>query len=201
MAKRPPRGPNDDADVRFFESAAAFRAWLTKHHKTATVCRVGYVRKAHAAKTGRATLTWAESVREALCFGWIDGVRHTLDDASYSVRFTPRRPTSRWSAVNIRLVAELEAAGRMKPAGRAAFDARPDKSSGGYTAQRKDAALDRGRLAAFKRHKGAWAFFEAQPPGYRRTMAWWVMQAKQEATRDKRLRRLIDESAAGRRVT
>lgn len=201
MAKRPPAEPNDDATVRFFESAASFRAWLVKHHKTAGVCRVGYVRKAIAANASRATLTWEESVREALCFGWIDGVRHTIDGSSYTVRFTPRRPKSRWSAVNIRLVAELEAAGRMKPAGRAAFDARPDKSSAGYTAQRKDAALDRARLAAFKRHAGAWAFFEAQPPGYRRSMAWWVMQAKQEATRDKRLRRLIDESAAGRRVT
>jgi len=185
-----------DKELHFFRGQAEMRAWLRANHKKAAELHVGFFKK----HTGRPSLTWPESVAEALCFGWIDGLRRGLDEDRYTIRFTPRRKGSKWSAVNIRLVAELEAAGRMMDAGRAAFEARVDKDSPGYKAQKKDGALDAGRLRAFKKNKAAWAFFEAQPPGYRRAAAWWVMQAKQEQTRDRRLARLIEASAARKRM-
>ena len=185
-----------NAQPHFFETPAAFRAWLGKHHRSAAELYVGFIRK----HTGKPSLTWPESVAEALCFGWIDGIRSRLDDERYVIRFTPRRPDSKWSAVNIRLVEQLEAAGRMTNAGRAAFEARPDPGSKGYSAQKKDGSLDAARLRAFKNHRVAWAFFEAQPPGYRKAAAWWVMQAKQEATRNRRLEKLVATSAESKRL-
>jgi uncharacterized protein YdeI (YjbR/CyaY-like superfamily) len=155
----------------FFETPAAFRAWLKEHHRTETELHVGFVKK----HTGKPSLTWPESVAQALCFGWIDGIRRRLDDERYVIRFTPRRPGSNWSSVNIRLVQQLEAAGRMT-------------------------TLDEARIKAFRKHKTAWRFFETQPPGYRRMAAWWVMQAKQEETRNRRLRKLIEISSAGERL-
>jgi uncharacterized protein YdeI (YjbR/CyaY-like superfamily) len=172
------------------------RKWLEKHHATAAELLVGF----HKKNTGRPTLTWPESVAEALCFGWIDGIRRRVDDERYSIRFTPRRPGSGWSAINIKMIASLEAEGRMTAAGRAVFEARKDKSSSGYSYERREATFDASRLKAFQKNKAAWAFFEAQPAGYRRTLTWWVMSAKQEDTRDRRLAKLIASSAANKRI-
>jgi uncharacterized protein YdeI (YjbR/CyaY-like superfamily) len=186
-------------EPHFFETPAAMRAWLEAHHLTAAELHVGY-HKRHAVGEETRSITWPESVAEALCFGWIDGVRRTLDGDRYVIRFTPRRAGSKWSAVNVRLMAELEAAGRMTDSGRAVFEARKDAGSPGYKAQKKDGALDEARLREFRANGAAWAFFEAQPPGYRKAAAWWVMQAKREDTRDRRLATLIESSAAGKRV-
>lgn len=179
----------------FFKSPAELRKWFEKQHATADELVVGF----HKKRTGKPTLTWPESVAEALCFGWIDGIRRKVDEERYTIRFTPRRPGSRWSAINIKMMAALEAEGRMMPAGRAIFEARKGKSPG-YSYQRREAAFDASRLKAFQTNTAAWAFFEAQPPGYRRTIAWWVMSAKQEDTRDRRLARLIESSAAKKRI-
>jgi uncharacterized protein YdeI (YjbR/CyaY-like superfamily) len=188
--------PTPDVRPIFFRSPAELRKWFDRHHTTASELIVGYHRKS----TGKPSITWPESVAEALCFGWIDGIRRSLDDESYTIRFTPRRPGSSWSAVNVRMMKELEAAGRMTAAGRAVFDARKDKNAAGYTYERRDASFDAARVKAFKKDKAAWAFFEAQPPGYRRTVTWWVMSAKAEDTRDRRLAKLIASSAAKKRV-
>lgn len=193
------------SETYFFQSAAAFRAWLKANHATTPEVIVGYHKVHMTTPRGgpAASMTWAESVAEALCYGWIDGVRRRLDDERYTIRFTPRRPGSKWSAVNIRLMAELEATGRMTPAGRTAFEARPHKSgplSEGYKAQKKDAELDGALMREFKTHKKAWAFYQAQPQGYQRGAAWWVMQAKQEETRARRLAKLIEVSDRGERL-
>ena len=182
--------------AQYFATPLAFRVWLRRNHKTETELQVGYF-KGH---TGKPSLTWPESVAEALCYGWIDGIRRKLDDDRYVIRFTPRRPKSKWSAVNVRLIAELEAAGKMTKAGRAVFDARPNPTSKGYTYERMDAVLDTVRLRAFKKSKDAWKYFDAQPPGYRRKVVWWVMSAKRDETRDRRLEKLIEGSAAGVRL-
>jgi uncharacterized protein YdeI (YjbR/CyaY-like superfamily) len=187
------------AETVFFETAQAMRAWLRRHHATATELIVGYY-KVQTFRNGRRSVTWPESVAEALCFGWIDGIRRRLDAERYTIRFTPRRPGSRWSALNIRLVRRLEDTGRMTEAGRTVFRNRKDQGGAGYEAQKKNGALDRARLKRFKESKEAWAFFEAQPPGYRRRLSWWVMQAKRDETRDRRLQKLIDVSARGRRI-
>lgn len=187
---------NMSTEPQFFSSPAKFRAWLKKNHKKAGELIVGY----HKKHTGKPSLTWPESVAEALCFGWIDGIRRGLDSESYTVRFTPRRPKSKWSAVNIRMVAELEAAGKMTAAGRAVFEARPDPESKGYTAAKKDAALDEASIKVFKKNKAAWEFFEAQPPGYRKNVSWWVVTAKQAETRQRRLAKLIEASAGKKRL-
>jgi uncharacterized protein YdeI (YjbR/CyaY-like superfamily) len=184
------------AHVRFFKSPAALRTWFAKHHDTATELQVGY----HKKHTGTPSITWQESVDEALCVGWIDGVRHALDDATYTIRFTPRRPGSTWSAINIRRVAALEAEGRMRPAGRRAFEARTTAKSGIYAYENRPADLPEPYAGAFRRHAKAWAFFESLPAGYRRTLTWWIVSAKQDATRDARLRKLIDASARGVRL-
>ncbi len=179
-----------------FRKPGDFRAWLQKNHQKAGELHVRFFKK----DSGRPSITWPESVAEALCFGWIDGLRRRIDDESYSIRFTPRRKNSKWSAINIRMIATLEAAGKMTEAGRAVFRARPDPHSEGYTTSNRDGKLNEARLRAFKQNKPAWSFFEAQPPGYRKLAAWWVMQAKKEDTRDARLARLLKSSAAGRRL-
>jgi len=182
----------------FFATPAEFRAWLEKHHDTVPELLVGFYKRG----TGRPSITWPESVDEALCFGWIDGVRRTIDDESYSIRFTPRRPRSNWSAVNLKRVAELTTLDRMHPAGLRAFEARDPKRDQTYSfEQPKDAQKLSPELEAkLKANKKAWAFFDAQPPYYKRTISWWVMSAKKEETRLKRLATLIDDSAQGRRV-
>lgn len=184
------------AKPQFFRSPAAFRAWLKKNHRKAPEVIVGYYKK----HTGKPSLTWPESVAEALCYGWIDGIRRSLDGDRYTIRFTPRRAKSKWSVVNIRMVAELESAGRMTAAGRTVFNARPNPESKGYTAAKKDATLDEVCIRTFKKNKAAWKFFEAQPPGYRKNVAWWIVTAKQAETRERRLRMLIEASVARQRL-
>jgi uncharacterized protein YdeI (YjbR/CyaY-like superfamily) len=146
-------------------------------------------------------MTWTESVREALCYGWIDGIRRSLGDDSYTIRFTPRKPGSNWSLRNVRHVEELIREGRMAPAGLAAFEARKPDRTGVYSfEQRHSARLEAGQEKQFRANSGAWEFFESQPPSYRRTAVYWVMSAKREETRSRRLAQLIEDSAAGRRL-
>jgi uncharacterized protein YdeI (YjbR/CyaY-like superfamily) len=181
----------------FFPTPAGFRRWLSRHHASATELWVGYRKKA----TGQASITWPESVDEALCFGWIDGLRKSIDASSYMIRFTPRRPDSTWSLVNVRRVAELTRLGRMKPAGVRAFDARDPGKSGEYSfEQREQARLSAAETLQFRANREAWAFFSSQPPGYRKLTVFWIASAKRDDTRARRLRTLIDDSAAGRRI-
>jgi uncharacterized protein YdeI (YjbR/CyaY-like superfamily) len=186
-----------DASPTFFPTPADFRAWLDANHETASELLVGF----HKKGSGRPSITWPESVDEALCVGWIDGVRRSLGDESYTIRFTPRKPRSTWSAVNIARVKELTKEGRMRPAGLRAFEARSDERSGIYAyEQRGLAALPPEMEAEFRGRAGAWEFFQGQPAGYRKNATWWVISAKQEETRRSRLATLIEDSAAGRRL-
>lgn len=181
----------------FFDNPAALRRWFARHARTETVLVVGYMKKG----TGVRSITWQESVDEALCVGWIDGVRHRIDEARYKIRFTPRRRGSHWSNINIRRVAELKAAGRMKAAGHAAFAARnPAKSGRAPYEQRKAAKLSPPDIKTFKRNVAAWKYYRAAPPGYRQLVTWWVVSAKRPETRARRLRILIKACALGRRI-
>ncbi len=181
----------------YFESPAAFRRWLDAHHDTAPEILVGF----HKAHTGRPTLTWPESVDEALCVGWVDGVRRRVDDDRYTIRFTPRRQHSIWSLINIRRVAVLTAEGRMRPAGVRAFEARRADRSGVYSFERTaPAAFSAAQLETFKANRTAWQFFSAQPPGYRKVATHWVTSAKKDETRSRRLATVIADSAAGVRI-
>jgi uncharacterized protein YdeI (YjbR/CyaY-like superfamily) len=182
---------------RFFAAPDEWRAWLARHHATAPELWVGF----HKKDSGRPSITWPESVDQALCFGWIDGVRKRIDEASYVIRFTPRRKGSTWSSVNIARVKELSGIGLMQPAGLAAFEDRSEARSGIYAyEQRKHAELPDVMERQFKRNPKAWAYFQAQPAGYRHTAAWWVVSAKKEETRARRLATLIEDSAAGRPI-
>jgi uncharacterized protein YdeI (YjbR/CyaY-like superfamily) len=184
-------------ETRSFDSPADFRAWLVENHATAT--ELGVV--LHKKGSGKATMTWSEAVDQALCFGWIDSVARRLDESARVQRFTPRKPRSNWSAVNIRKVGELTARGLMTPAGLAAFARRTEARSGVYSYENRHlAALDAEREATFRANAAAWEFFGAQPPSYRQISIYRVMNAKQEATRTKRLARLIEASAGGRRL-
>jgi uncharacterized protein YdeI (YjbR/CyaY-like superfamily) len=178
---------------RFFATPDAFRAWLAKHHATAAVLEVGL----YNADSGKRTMTWQDAVDVALCFGWIDGVRHSVDRDSYTVRFTPRKPGSRWSAVNVRRAKELQARGLMHEAGARAFARRDEREADRAREQRQTAALDADAERALRANAQAWAFYAAQPPYYRRVTAFWIASAKKPETREKRLRTLIDDSAQG----
>ncbi|HEY2376369.1 MAG TPA: YdeI/OmpD-associated family protein [Gemmatimonadaceae bacterium] len=181
----------------FFASPDDFRTWLMQHHEAAHELWVGF----HKKHTGRPTLTWPESVDEALCFGWIDGVRKSVGREAYVIRFTPRKPRSIWSNVNIRKAKALVASGRMHPAGMRAFEARDSKKSGIYSfEQRKRARLAPSEEKQFRASKKAWAFFQSQPPGYQQLATWWVISAKRSETRAKRLATLVSDSAAGLRI-
>ena len=181
----------------FFVKPVAFRAWLEKNHRTADELRVGFYRK----DSGRAGITWPEAVDQALCFGWIDGVRHRIDELSYSNRFTPRRAHSTWSAVNIGRVAVLTEQGLMHPAGLAAFERRSEAKSGIYAyEQRHVLTLTPEHEERFRANRKAWAFFQAQAPSYRHIMVYHIVSAKREGTKIKRLEALIATSADGRRV-
>ena len=181
----------------FFATPADFRAWLKVNHKKVRELWVGFYRKA----CGRPSITWPESVDEALCVGWIDGLRKSIDAERYRIRFTPRRPTSTWSAINIGRVRELSRQGRMLPAGLKAFDLRTDVRSGGYSYEnRKAAVLSEVAEKQFRSHSKAWKFFQGQPAGYRKTAIWWVISAKRDVTRQKRLEILIADSEASRRT-
>lgn len=181
----------------FFASTEEFRAWLARHHATATELWVGF----HKKHTGRPSLTWPQSVDAALAFGWIDGVRKSLDADAYVIRFTPRKRGSIWSNINIRKAEALIEAGLMHSAGMRAFQAREAKKSGLYSfEQRRHPRLIAAELKQFRANAAAWKFFQAQPPGYRRLTMYWIVSAKRPETRARRLRTLIEDSAAGVRI-
>ena len=178
----------------FFETPAALRKWFTANHKQGGVLWLGY----HKRGTGKPSVDWAQSVDQALCFGWIDGVRKSLGAESYMIRFTPRKADSHWSSVNIKRVAELTRMGQMKPAGHKAFEARSEKKSGRYSyEQRHQARLSPTQLRQFKANADAWKYFQAQPPWYQRITTFWIASAVREATQASRLEQLIRHSAAG----
>ncbi len=184
-------------DPKFFATPADWRAWLEKHHTTHEELWVGFYKR----DSGRPSITWPESVDGALCFGWIDGIRKSIDDASYKIRFTPRKPRSIWSAINIKRATELSKSGFMAAAGLAAFEKRDGDRSAIYAyEQRKAAKLPAAYRKQFKQQPDAWAFFQSMPPWYQRTSTYWVINAKREETRLKRLAILIDCSAAKRNI-
>ncbi len=182
------------AKAKFFRTPDDWVCWLEKHHADSKELIVGFYKKG----TGKPSIDWPQSVDGALCFGWIDGVRRGLDEESYSVRFTPRRPKSTWSAVNIARVAELTASGKMRPAGIAAFATRTEERSGIYAFEQKQVELSAAQELYFRKHETAWRFFQSKPPGYRRIAQWWVISAKREETKEKRLATLIEVSGQGR---
>lgn len=182
--------------VVHFASAAALRRWLERHHATAAELYLGFYRKG----SGKGGPTYAEALDELLCFGWIDGVVRRVDDVSFCHRVTPRKPGSIWSRINVGHVERLTRAGRMQPAGLAAYAARRADRTGVYSFERESATLPAGFTAIFRRERPAWAFWNRQPPGYRRTLTHWVTSAKQEATRRRRLDRLIAACQAGERL-
>ena len=180
----------------FFETPEQLRAWFDQHADSQTELWVGFRRKA----TGLATVSWSEAVDEALCVGWIDGIRQSAGADGYTIRFTPRRPDSTWSEVNVARVAALAAEGRMRPAGLAAFERRDPARTGLYSYEARHRGLDEESEAVVRSNAAAWAFFSAQPPSYRQVAAHWVMSARQPATRERRLAQLLDDSANGLRI-
>jgi uncharacterized protein YdeI (YjbR/CyaY-like superfamily) len=180
----------------FFQSSAEFREWLVKNHNKAAELIVELYKK----DSGRRSITYSEALDEVLCFGWIDGVRRRIDEFSYSIRFSPRKPRSIWSRVNIKRAAELEKQGRMHVAGLKAFHGRNEALTRKYSYERKTSTLGPAYQKQFKANEQAWEFFQSQPPGYQRTATWWVISAKQEKTRLRRLQALISDSAQGRRL-
>jgi uncharacterized protein YdeI (YjbR/CyaY-like superfamily) len=180
--------------ILYLESAAALRRWFEAHHATAAEVWVGYWKKA----SGESSVTWPESVDEALCVGWIDGIRKSVDERRYTIRFTPRRKGSIWSAVNVRRVEILTGQGRMLPAGLAAFAVRRENRSGIYAYEQRAPDLVEPYAGMLRKNKAAWKFFAAQPPWYRRTASWWITSAKRDETRLKRLATLIKDSSEGR---
>lgn len=181
----------------YFDNAAAFRSWLASNGATAGELLVGY----HKVGSGQPGMSWSESVDEALCYGWIDGVRRRIDEARYSIRFTPRRPTSIWSAVNIAKFEQLTAEGRMTPAGAAAYAHRSEAKSRVYAfEQAAMPELSAAELRQFRRDKPAWTFFDATPPGYRKVVVHWVVSAKKAETRAARLGKLMEACARGERL-
>jgi uncharacterized protein YdeI (YjbR/CyaY-like superfamily) len=183
------------SEPRFFASQAAWHEWLAENHASADELLVGF----HKAATGRGGLSYRQALDEALCFGWIDARRQGGKE-HWTIRFTRRRPTSIWSAVNITRVAELTALGLMHPAGIAAFEARDEKRQKRYSYENRDVTLDKAYETQFRASKVAWKNFSAMPRSYRHPAIWWVMGAKQEATRLRRLATLIADSEAGKRV-
>ena len=183
--------------IVFFKTPAAFRTWLQRHHTEHRILHVGF-RKRH---TGKPSITWPEAVDEALCFGWIDGIRRRVDDESYTIRFTPRRPRSVWSTINTRRVADLEAEGRMTPAGLAAFRARDPERTRLYSYEaRHHTAVAPELQAELRANPAAWRYFQDEAPWYRRAVSHWIMSAKKEETRRSRMATLIADCAAGRRI-
>jgi uncharacterized protein YdeI (YjbR/CyaY-like superfamily) len=182
--------------ARYFRNAAEFRRWLAAHHATQNELLVGFYKKA----SGRPGISYKEAVDEALCFGWIDGIKQRVDDERYTHRFTPRTAGSIWSRINCNRVKELSALKRMAPAGLAAFARRDPKKTAIYSFEQRPSAFDPALERTFRRHAAAWAFFRAQPPGYQRLMIFMVMSAKQQATRERRLARLVATSAKEKRM-
>ena len=181
----------------FFKGPAEYRAWLEKHHDKADELWIGFWRKS----TGKPSLTWQQCVDESLCFGWIDGIRKTVDATAYKQRVTPRRPTSMWSQTNIRRVGELTAEGRMRPRGIAAFEKRDPKKTYSGSAGFDRIPLGVAEEAQLRKNRKAATFWDAQPPGYRKLAGWYVMSAKKDETRQRRLAALIDYSSRGERIS
>jgi len=181
---------------KFFKTPSDLRKWFRTHNASATELWVGFYKK----DSGKASITWPESVDEALCFGWIDGIRKSIDEISYMIRFSPRKTRSTWSVVNIKRARELIEQGLMQPAGLKAFEARQEYRSGIYSYEQRTADLPDHYGNLLKKNAAAWKFFHSQSPSYRKAMNWWVLSAKKEETRLKRLEQLIDDSAHGRRL-
>lgn len=181
---------------KFFASPQLLRQWLQRHHATDGELWVGLHKKA----TGKPSITWPQLVDQLLCFGWIDGVRKSVDAGSYAIRVTPRQARSNWSAINLRRMAELVSAGEAEPAGVAAYEARDEATSRSYSFERDRVTLGSEYEAAFRRNRTAWEYFTAQPPSYRKTATWWVVSARREETRRRRLDTLIRDSEAGQRI-
>jgi uncharacterized protein YdeI (YjbR/CyaY-like superfamily) len=182
--------------AQFFATPADFRAWLEEHHESATELLVGFYKRG----SGEPSITWPESVDEALCAGWIDGIRKRLDDDRYVIRFSPRKPSSIWSAVNIRRMNALAAERRVLPMGEQAFAVRRENKSGIYAYEQRRARLEEPYASLLRKNKKAWTFFEAQPPGYRKQMSWFIVSARKEETRMARLKILIEACEKGRRL-
>lgn len=180
----------------FFTNQASFRRWLEENHKKEAELLVGFYKK----DSGKPNMTWSQSVDEALCFGWIDGVRRSIDKDSYCIRFTPRRPSSSWSTININKVKELIRQGLMQPAGFEIFKQRKEEKSRLASYESKAKQLDRNLLTKFKANKIAWEFFSKQAPSYQKTIIHWIMTAKQEKTKISRLDKMIQESEKQNRL-
>lgn len=180
----------------FFSDPLKFREWLKKNHQKETELLVGF----YKVTSGKDSITWPQSVDEALCYGWIDGIRKSIDEESYTIRFTPRKPNSNWSTINMKKMEELIKKGLMQPPGLEAFKKRKAEKSGIYTYENQARELDKAFEKKFKANKAAWSYFQSMAPSYRKTAIGWVMQAKQEATRLRRLENLIKDSAAGRKI-
>jgi uncharacterized protein YdeI (YjbR/CyaY-like superfamily) len=181
----------------FFACSSDFRKWLEANHQKEAEVLAGY----YKVKTGKPSMTWSESVDEALCFGWIDGIRKAFDDESYTIRFTPRNPKSNWSAINIKKVEKMISLGKMTPAGLAAFEKRSEARSAIYSYENRPEKLDSELETRLSANEAAWNFFKAQPPSYQKMIIYWTMSAKQEVTRFSRLDKLIEASAKGKRLT
>jgi uncharacterized protein YdeI (YjbR/CyaY-like superfamily) len=181
---------------RFFATPADFRIWLEVHHQTRPELWVGFYTKG----SGKPSITWPESVDEALCFGWIDGIRKSLDSLSYIIRFSPRQKKSVWSEINIKRVGVLLAEGRMEAAGLKAFQARRENRSGIYSYEQRRAQLPQPYQEGLQKDKAAWSFFQSQPLSYRKQVSWWVISAKKEETRQKRLQKAMETFARGKRL-
>jgi uncharacterized protein YdeI (YjbR/CyaY-like superfamily) len=177
----------------FFAKQSDFRRWLQKNHKKETELLVGF----YKVDSGKHSMTWSQSVDEALCFGWIDGVRKSIDKDTYQIRFTRRKSTSIWSAINIKKVEELTKQGLMQPAGLASFEKREESRSKIYSYEKDEAELTQSFKKQFKANKKAWDYFQSLAPSYRKVSVHWVMSAKQETTQIKRLNQLIADSVAG----
>ena len=186
----------DKTKLHFFRSTAALRTWFEKNGSKSDEIWVGFYKK----DSGKSGITYAEALDEALCFGWIDGIRKSLDDVSYVNRFTPRRARSVWSRVNIAKVKALIDAGRMTRAGLAEYEKRSGEATAPYSFEQDKVQFSPKQEKEFRSNRPAWKFFESQPPYYRRVATWWVTSAKREETQARRLERLIDESLAGRRI-
>jgi uncharacterized protein YdeI (YjbR/CyaY-like superfamily) len=181
---------------RFFKTPADLRSWFERHHQTATELWVGY----HKKGSRKPSITWPESVDEALCFGWIDGVRKGLDEDSYANRFTPRKPKSTWSAINVKRARELIDLGLMRPRGQAAFEARQENRTGIYSYEQRPPDLPPQYERKLRANERAWEFWRSVAPSYRKAATWWVISAKREDTRERRLATVIESSAKGERV-
>jgi len=184
------------AGILFFRTPEKLRKWFEKNHDRIVEQWIGFYKR----DSGKPSITWPESVDEALCFGWIDGLRKSIDAVSYKIRFTPRKPRSIWSSVNSKRAQELKEMGRMHSSGLKVFENRDLKRSGLYAYEQRQHQLDPAFEKEFRKNKQAWNFFQSQPPWYRRTVSWWVMSAKREETRTRRLASLIKDSANGRTI-